>query len=229
MVKINITLGSKTFYTLIAILSIAVLSVFVYAYKTGASPSIMGHSAEELEVTLANGSITTLQNAVTNNYIGGGSTPAASSACKSVHLCGTCTAPGKVGWVQKIDIPSFCIYPKECLIKGVAKNNVVESYIYSQYPSSNNEWGPWSVSGFTFPNRPVNGNTVATTIVTANTPGASAYVRLYDDTPSTACQMSSGNPSEVQNENDAQHWTLFSTEVDCGESGYILICPLENL
>jgi len=73
MVRININFGSKTFYTLIAILSITILSVFVYAYKTGASPSIMGHSAEELEVTIG-GNTYTLQQAITNNLIGAAST-----------------------------------------------------------------------------------------------------------------------------------------------------------
>ena len=36
--------------------------------------------------------------------------------------------------------------------------------------------------------------------------------------------ISGGSP-----ENDGPHWTLVSTEVDYSPTGYILVCPLEDL
>jgi len=69
--KIEVNLQKKYFF---AILSAAVIlaAVFgVYAYGTS-NPAVFGHTAEELAITLPNGSTSTLQQAITNNYIGGG-------------------------------------------------------------------------------------------------------------------------------------------------------------
>lgn len=72
-IKINLSFSNKTAYTLIIILILAVISGFVYAYNpTGtANPSVMGHSANELDVNIA-GTKYTLQSAIDNNLLGGG-------------------------------------------------------------------------------------------------------------------------------------------------------------
>jgi len=72
MVSINLNFSNKTFYTLIAIISILIISGIAYAYKTNQQPSVFGHSAEELEVNVS-GTITTLQQAINSGSLGGGS------------------------------------------------------------------------------------------------------------------------------------------------------------
>ena len=99
MVKINITLGSKTFYTLIAIISIAILSVFVYAYaptSTTANPAIMGHSANEIEGAISGGGnkisldtpiiVWNTKSSIANGTIQAGVTSGLPSGAKSVLL-----------------------------------------------------------------------------------------------------------------------------------------------
>ena len=48
-IKINLT--NRWLYTLIAIGILAIIGVGVYAYNSGLSPSVMGHSAEELDLS----------------------------------------------------------------------------------------------------------------------------------------------------------------------------------
>ena len=47
--QINLSMSNKLFYTLIVVSVIGLLSVGVYAYNSGVAPSVMGHSAEEIE------------------------------------------------------------------------------------------------------------------------------------------------------------------------------------
>lgn len=48
--KLQINFGNKTFYTLIAILAVLVVSAVVIAYNTNpANPAVMGHTANEIE------------------------------------------------------------------------------------------------------------------------------------------------------------------------------------
>ena len=63
--QININLSNKVFYSLIAIASLLIISGVAYAYHSGASPSVFGHSGEEIEVTLG-GTTTTLNNALSS-------------------------------------------------------------------------------------------------------------------------------------------------------------------
>jgi len=73
MKKINLSIkfGNKTFYTLIAIISLLIIAGVVYAYHSGSQPSVFGHSAEEIEVEVG-GTTMTLQEAVDSGILGSG-------------------------------------------------------------------------------------------------------------------------------------------------------------
>jgi len=81
--KIEVNLEKKYFLAILSAVVILAAVFGVYAYGTN-TPSVFGHSAGELAITLSNGSVTNLQNAITNNYIGGGG-----SAWRSVDLADT--------------------------------------------------------------------------------------------------------------------------------------------
>ncbi len=51
-IKLEINLTNKWLYSLIAVLIVLALGVGVWAYKSGVSPSVMGHSAEEIEISV---------------------------------------------------------------------------------------------------------------------------------------------------------------------------------
>ena len=67
---IQIKFSNKTAYTLIAIAVLLIGLGVVFAYRSGSQPSVLGHSAEELEVNIS-GTIMTLQDAITQGKIGG--------------------------------------------------------------------------------------------------------------------------------------------------------------
>ncbi len=48
--KIEINLTNKWFYTILALSLLLVIGGLAYAYNSGAAPSVMGHSGEEIEV-----------------------------------------------------------------------------------------------------------------------------------------------------------------------------------
>src|SRR3989344_5766094 len=72
--KIAINISKKYFFLILAGILILAGVIAVYAYNSGRSPSVFGHSAEELEVNIS-GSPMTLQYAIDNNLIGGSSSP----------------------------------------------------------------------------------------------------------------------------------------------------------
>lgn len=68
--KIEVELKKKYFFSLLAVLIILSGSLIVYAYNSSpVDPSKFGHSANEVEVTLANGLIVNLGDAIENNII----------------------------------------------------------------------------------------------------------------------------------------------------------------
>ena len=69
--KVELNIEKKYFFAILSSVIILAAVFGVYAYGTN-TPSVFGHSAGELAITLSNGSVTSLQNAITNNYIGGG-------------------------------------------------------------------------------------------------------------------------------------------------------------
>ncbi len=64
MVKVEINLTNKWLYSLIVVGIVFVLGIGVYAYNSGLSPSVMGHSAEEIMVQNSSGDLVTLQSFV---------------------------------------------------------------------------------------------------------------------------------------------------------------------
>ena len=66
----TINFSNRTLYTLIAVFSLLIISAAVYAHNSGGPPSVFGHSAEELEVTI-NGNAYNIQQAIDNNLFGG--------------------------------------------------------------------------------------------------------------------------------------------------------------
>jgi len=69
--KVELNIEKKYFFAILSTAVIFAAVIGVYAYGTS-TPSVFGHTAEELAITLPNGSTSTLQQAITNNYIGGG-------------------------------------------------------------------------------------------------------------------------------------------------------------
>src|SRR3972149_12103160 len=69
-VKINFQFSNRVLYSLITFLVLAIVSVGVYAYGTS-SPSVFGHSAGEVDVTVG-GVTKTLQAAIDDKSLGGG-------------------------------------------------------------------------------------------------------------------------------------------------------------
>ena len=65
MVNIKINITNKAFYILILIFVVAV-GVGVYAYNSGSTPSVFGHSGEEIEIALTDGSTHTLNDYINN-------------------------------------------------------------------------------------------------------------------------------------------------------------------
>jgi len=72
MVKININIEKKDLWLISAVFVFLVGAGVVVAYNSGATPNVMGHSAEELEVDIPGQGITNLQNAINNNWLGSG-------------------------------------------------------------------------------------------------------------------------------------------------------------
>src|SRR3989338_938613 len=73
--KIEVNIKKKYFFAVFGAILLAVAVIGVRAYNPlgiGGNPSTFGHSADELAITLPNGSVTTLSQAITNNYLGGG-------------------------------------------------------------------------------------------------------------------------------------------------------------
>jgi hypothetical protein len=68
--RIEVNIKKKYFFSILAVVLLIGAGLFVYAFG-GNSPQIMGHSAGELEITLANGTTVNFQTAITNNLIGG--------------------------------------------------------------------------------------------------------------------------------------------------------------
>ena len=68
---IQIKFSNKTAYTLIAIAVLLIGLGVVFAYRSGSQPSVLGHSAEELEVNIS-GTIMTLQQAINQGNLSGG-------------------------------------------------------------------------------------------------------------------------------------------------------------
>ena len=64
-IKLEINITNKWLYSLLIICILLVLSIGVLAYKSGQSPNILGHSGEEIEVTV-NGVTKLLNNALNN-------------------------------------------------------------------------------------------------------------------------------------------------------------------
>jgi hypothetical protein len=69
--KIEVNVEKKYFFGILAAVIILAGIIFGYAYG-GSQPQVMGHSAGELDIILANGSTVNLQTAITNNWISGG-------------------------------------------------------------------------------------------------------------------------------------------------------------
>lgn len=72
--KLEVNIQKRyAFFIFTGILILA--SVFaVYAYKSGQAPNVFGHSAEEVEITLGNGSVVNLQQLIANGLGNGSST-----------------------------------------------------------------------------------------------------------------------------------------------------------
>ena len=107
---------------------------FGYAYNSGASPDVMGHSAEELEVEVnIGGSMVSLQDAIDNGDLGGGGegfggfyTKGPSSAGKPCQAKNAMTSPPSCGCpsgyvsvgVGSIGVPAgntFSVY--QCILE----------------------------------------------------------------------------------------------------------------
>ena len=71
MVSINIEIKKKDLWLLTSIFVFMVGVGIVIAYNSGASPSVFGHSSEEIEISF-NGDIKTLQQVVDEGGFGGG-------------------------------------------------------------------------------------------------------------------------------------------------------------
>ena len=85
MIQLNIS--NKLVYTLIGIFLLFSVSLAAYAYNSQYNdPSIMGHSAEELEVALPNGSTTTLNEYIQNIGSGDGKTYVPLSTKEQIEL-----------------------------------------------------------------------------------------------------------------------------------------------
>ncbi len=69
-VKIEINITNKAFYTIVTLGILLLIGGIVFAYHSRASPSIMGHSAEEIEVNVG-GQLMSLQEAIDDGVIGG--------------------------------------------------------------------------------------------------------------------------------------------------------------
>ena len=63
VIKFEITMTNKWLYSLIAVGVFLALGVGVWAYNSGGPPSVMGHSAEELEINIS-GTLMNLQQAI---------------------------------------------------------------------------------------------------------------------------------------------------------------------
>ncbi|MFQ5621654.1 MAG: hypothetical protein ACE5FT_07510 [Candidatus Nanoarchaeia archaeon] len=64
-IKVEIHLTNKWLYFLVAVISLLVLSVGVFAFNSGQLPSALGHSGEEIEVNVT-GVIKLLDNALSD-------------------------------------------------------------------------------------------------------------------------------------------------------------------
>ena len=67
--KITFNIRKSHFYVLAALIVLAVGVAGVTAYRSGAAPSEFGHSGEEIEVTLSDGTAMTLQDAIDTGRI----------------------------------------------------------------------------------------------------------------------------------------------------------------
>lgn len=52
---ITINISHKAMYTMLVIVSLLIISIGVYSYQSGLSPSVFGHSGEEIEVDIGSG------------------------------------------------------------------------------------------------------------------------------------------------------------------------------
>ncbi len=66
MVKLEVNLTNRWLYTVLLAIVLLVVGGIVYAYNSGAAPSVMGHSGEEIEVTV-DGATKTLNEALLGN------------------------------------------------------------------------------------------------------------------------------------------------------------------
>lgn len=97
MIQVNIS--NRAAYTIIAITLILLVSGITIAYRSDQIPSVLGHSAEELEVNVS-GAIMTLQQAINSHVLGGS---AGTLTCQTITRTSTtgdaaCAGLG-AGWV----------------------------------------------------------------------------------------------------------------------------------
>lgn len=91
--KIEVNLKKKYFFSLLTILIVLSGALIVYAYNSSpGNASTFGHSANEIEVTLPNGNVVTLDYAVRNGLLGNGSNGGASISNYSFY------AYSQFGW-----------------------------------------------------------------------------------------------------------------------------------
>jgi hypothetical protein len=136
MVKININIGNKTFYTLIAVIIILVAGGIVYAWNSD-NPSVMGHTVGEIE------GLNETVRAIVNDEISGVEAPI------------NCVSKFTSGEVDKtlftiVDIPDNCMDSPGCVIvqkinKG-GKTILTKITPYLQNTTTNKWWSSFRTS-----------------------------------------------------------------------------------
>jgi hypothetical protein len=151
--KIQITLGNKTFYTLIVLASIAIIASIAFAYNSsysgavpGSRASVMGHTADEIDGIVASGGGAVV-----------GWVKIADVAGHGANLAHA--ASGYVAWMQYSDkndhsLEKICQDAGYTTFTGACKDvysgNPLQGSVLASnstaYPSTGLEVGEWSIT-----------------------------------------------------------------------------------
>lgn len=171
MVSIKLSFSNKTFYTLIGVLAVLIISGIVYAYNSSpANPSVFGHTVNEIEFIKEDGSTQSLADYIrdiADEQIAGGAIN-----CPSTPNFVSGISESSNNY-QSFDMPSGCKTETGCVIKQIINSSAgsrPRQYSYNQ-DSSTNKWWSTAYSGdYT------NGNAKADKIIPAYN-----GLYLYDD------------------------------------------------